>query len=217
MNRIVANVLGLLVLSACASQNRLGAAPDFTYAEAKPALLIMAPAADLALVELSGERRSNPEWSAIGAANLQTALADRLTRLGFDVAIEGDGFETATERAMSKLQVFDQDLGASETGFDPYDWNLETPARPGYALFVSTEGDFASSGHLAADIVVGALLGGFPPPTKGYGETRAALVDLSSGDAVWVGRNPRANIRTESGAREVAHRLLKSLPAPAKR
>jgi hypothetical protein len=100
------------------------------------------------------------------------------------------------------------------------DWTLgEDAVRLGratgmdYALFLSAQDSYASTGRIALQVLgVAGCLVGFCAPQIGGGSQQgyASLVDLRTGDVVWfnVVRAQTGDIRTRDGAVQMVDRLV---------
>lgn len=100
------------------------------------------------------------------------------------------------------------------------DWSLGNDAKllqedfhADYALFISVQDTYSSSGRALLSIVLSALY--LFPVLPGSGQQGiASLVDLHDGSLVWFNRfsSQTGDLRTPEGARETMDRMLKDMP-----
>lgn len=118
--------------------------------------------------------------------------------------------------AAVRYKMFGNDLLPSKA--DRFDWSLggglrqfAPDAQAGYGLFLFNHDGFESAGRKAAQLVA-SLMGARDAPGSHIGY--AALVDLNSGDLLWLNVDLKAggDVRTAEGAAERIDQLLRGFP-----
>lgn len=218
----------VLFLAACVSNPRID--PDFTPPEAPARIVIIEPDVQLGLLTLGGMFERRADWSDTAEAHLIAAIRAELDSLGHEgVVVELGGPNdplhqiTLLHSAVAGSAVFH---GAGATGpmvlptkSDGWDWTLGPGAAAlgeaqngDLGLFLSARGSFASGTRLATSILLGAAAGGAYVATGAERLTVASLVDLETGDLVWIGEFPSGDPRTAGGAKMIVSGLLHDAP-----
>lgn len=229
--RRAAACLALIALSACATPNTLRQT-DFVAPEGAR-IVIMKPDVSMSLLTAGGLAEPRADWTSQAEANIMAAV-DELVRarghqvVAFDPAIAPD--------RQNQLILLHEAVGASIITYVPsasavasvavptkaegFDWTLGAEAvelRDAYdadfALFVSSTGSYASGGRVAATMVTAVLFGGGATTGMLGGRmTRASLVDLRTGDIVWMNLGLDGDPREADGAEALVARVTADLP-----
>lgn len=227
VQRIVMGIVLLVAASACATDNpRLRA--GFHAPEAPARILVMAPRVELGLLTAAGMVEPRADWTLAAETHLSGALEAELAERGHLALAAGDAARTGPREL--QLIGLHEAVAASALAHGPgdpvmalptkargFDWTLGEGARELAAvygadlgLFVFVTGSYASSGRIATSVVAGALLGVAPP--LGTRQTLASLVDLHTGDIVWMGTVSGYDPREADGARSLIDRLTRDAP-----
>lgn len=230
--RACAALVALLAVTACAPGTALRSADPLPTGNKPATILLVEPDVELSLLTASGLEEPNAEWTARGLANVRGAL-DAYLGEHHDrvVAYRPPEHDPARLHEFRQLMKLHSAVGLTilQAKYIPalalptkpgehLDWTLGAEARrlrqaygADYALFTYVRDSYASSGRVAA-IVVMALFGvGIP---GGVQAGFASLVDLRSGEIVWFNRLVRqaGDLRTPGPAREAVDLLLTGLP-----
>lgn len=194
-------------------------------------VILMPPDVELSLINLGGTPEPKADWTAKARVFLQMSLRDKLAtqnlHLKFGTPIESlapFGAEMqllklhgAVGEAIMAHQF--EGPGALPAKDGVFDWSLGPSVhllrdkyRADYGLFVHLRDSYASPGRAAA-IAVGALLLGVA--REGGSQVGfASLVDLNTGDIVWINRLRRnsGDMRDAEGATETIEQLLSNFP-----
>lgn len=190
--------------------------------------LLVQPDVNLFLLTAAGLQERREDWSQMGQANLAEALKFELSNRTKTFRVLDQ--RTSMEGRAGQLLRLNGAVGQSVVAFEygalklptkrgVFDWTLGDGAKilgetqgADYALFVSANGTYASSGRKM--LMVGAALFGVSVPL-GQQQIFASVVDLHTGRLVWSNvavAGPNADIRTFDGARSLATSLLKDIP-----
>ena len=183
-------------------------------------VILMPPDVELSLINLGGTPEPKADWTAKARVFLQMSLRDKLAtqnlHLKFGTPIESlapFGAEMqllklhgAVGEAIMAHQF--EGPGALPAKDGVFDWSLGPSVhllrdkyRADYGLFVHLRDSYASPGR------AGAREGG---SQVGF----ASLVDLNTGDIVWINRLRRnsGDMRDAEGATETIEQLLSNFP-----
>lgn len=236
MNSLVRAVIaGLCLLAAGAghAQERFAVKPGFAFPADRPSTVVVyRPDVHVGSLTTGGIEEPNADWTAEARGLLADALkADGRVagaRLVFAEEPEGDDADyLAQYRALFSVvagSIMEYKLfpgGRLPTKKKVFDWTLgggvERLGRmtgADYALFMFTRDAYGSAGRKTAQIV-GLLLGVYMPAGVHLGY--AGLVDLKTGDVVWLNADPQmgGDVRTSEGAAKRVTQLLEGLPGRA--
>ena len=193
-------------------------------------VLLMTPDVQLDEVTAGGLLEPNAEWTAIAekhvVAALKEQLAKRKSKLVLYHAPKADTPKARIHNQFIKLHsavgssILRHKFGSRKlpTKEDKFDWTLGPQARiighefgADYALFVYLRDRHISAGRLLIFVLTAAV---FAPLQEGRQTGFASLVDLETGDVLWISRLSRASgdLRTLHAAEESVKTLLKDFP-----
>lgn len=199
----------------------------------KPQPHVLLMPLDVELVELSagGVQEPKAEWTAAARAHMLTAIQSEKEAKGLRlVEFKGsEGSEFALPEQLVKLnravgkavmmhQVNDLPMWKLPSKQGKMDWSLGPQVQElrkqydaDYALFFYVRDSYSSPGRVAA-IAIAALFGVHVPGGLQLGF--ATLVDLETGDVVWINRLGRAtgDLRAAEPALESVKLLLAGFP-----
>lgn len=201
----------------------------FAFApEAPPRILVFRPELKVGEQTTAGIFQNNAEWHASALRELNSALIAAGTERGMAIILHDEKGANARalveHRALFRIVVgtilrhklFGKDPLPSKK--DSFDWSLgsgvaqiDPAVRADYGLFLLNHDVFESAGRRAARLVA-TLMGndGIAGTHFGY----AALVDMKSGDIIWLGVDLKASgdVRTPEGAKFRINQLLNGFP-----
>lgn len=201
-------------------------------ADRAPRVLLFRPEIRVGEQTTAGLFQPNAEWNESARAALSDALQKAAVQRGIDLVIMAEPqaeqaalyseyralFRSVVSAAV-RHKMFGQD--PLPTKADRFDWSLgaglaqfSPDARPEYGLFLFSHDGFESPGRKAAQLVA-SLMGAKDPPGSHLGY--AALVDLATGDFLWLNVDLKAtgDVRTPEGAVARMEQLLAGLPVRA--
>ncbi|MBK6706055.1 MAG: hypothetical protein IPG54_00635 [Sphingomonadales bacterium] len=191
-------------------------------------VLLFRPDIKIGETTTAGLFQTQAEWHGAARSELVGALRAASERRGLKVSLHDEENAALTEhRALFRLVVsaairhklFGRDPLPSKSG--TFDWSLGSgvariapQADADYGLFLFSHDSFESAGRRAAQLVT-ALMGGANNGGAHFGY--AALVDLGSGDILWLNVDLKASgdVRTPEGAASRIEQLLAGFPARA--
>lgn len=219
------------VWSPASAQEKTGSKPGFTLQPGTAKIVLMRPTVRVGEQSTGGLFEPNADWSTQSRENLAAAIRQVQGSLGNTVVdyVEPVGADTATISAYQSLfsvvagsviefQFFPGNRLPIKKRKDAFEWTLgpEVAQLPGlegadYALFVFTEDQFGSGGRKALQIV--GLLAGVAV-TSGVHKGYAGLVDLKTGDLVWLNADLAmgGDVRTPEGAEKRVTQLFEGFP-----
>ncbi len=224
----------LIMLGACAAGPTKSLASDFALPSGGSKILVMEPTADMGLISAAGVREARADWTETAVQNLLSSFEAQLGRHGasivaYDPARPVDDqtlllAETVMGTAMTygpgignynaaltlptKENNFDYTLGEAVSG-------LRETYGTDYALFIYARGDFASAANQALQVGIGILFGGIVIPSGGQRITLASLVDLETGDLVWMDVRLMGDARNPKEADSIVRDLVARIPVGA--
>jgi len=192
-------------------------------------ILIMDPDVRLYVLTAGGLLEPQAEWTAAGQGYVATALTEELRAKALGtVRYEAppDAERRHDHEQLLKLHdvVVGQALGGGQflpTKKGRLEWSLGEDVQPlgraqaaEYALFVVLRDSYASAGRHAASVAVAVLSLGTTSLSLGRQVGAASLVDLRTGDIVWMNQlvNQAGDLRTSDSARKAVRSLLGNLP-----
>jgi hypothetical protein len=223
-----------LALGGCV-QTKQVADVQFEPPQGNYSLLVMRPYVQVGLITTGGLVEPRADWTEQSRANVLSALKQQQAgRGGRTIIAETRGsIQGVAPETIADLERLHNAVGNSIVLHKYIDGNaLPTKRRMGidwtlgedavrlgratgmdYALFLSAEDSYASTGRVAMQVlgIAGCLIG-FCAPQIGAGSqfAYASLVDLRSGEVVWfnVLQSQLGDIRTPDGAALMVERLL---------
>jgi hypothetical protein len=225
-------------LSACATpQNKL-VSTDFQAPTERTRVVVMRPDVRMSLITTGGLQEPRADWTAQAETNVLAALTGVLNSRGHD-AVSYDANVGAPGR-QDQLILLHEAVGASilqpvgqlvvaaavPTKTETFDWTLGAGAvelgeayDADFALFTTTNASFASGGRVAAAVatavVTAVLTGGaaaVAPDMSGSQWMQASLVDLRTGEIVWMNVVLAGDPREPAGAQALIDRVTADLP-----
>lgn len=214
------------------AQEKTGSKPGFTLRPGTARIVLMRPAIRVGSQSTGGMFEPRAQWTTEAREHISLALKDLQARLGNEVVPyeEGAGGDAALTAQYGNLfgalansvieyQFFKGNrLPTKKKQKKEFDWGIgpgiaELAALKGadYALFVNTYDAYGSTGRKALQ-VVGFLAG--VPITSGVHHGYAGLVDLRTGELVWLNadRQMGGDVRTADGAVKRVRQLLEGFP-----
>ena len=204
--------------------------PGFTM---KPGALIVLvrPAILVGAQSTAGMFEPDADWTERARVNLGKALDDAGRRLGnavrdYGEPVGSDAVALAEYRALFdtvaasvlEYQFFRGNRLPTKRRKEQFDWGLgpQVGALPGfagadYALFVTTEDHFGSTGRKILQVVAGLAR---MPVVVGVHKGFAGLVDLRTGTLVWLNADLQmgGDVRDPQGAEKRVRELLAGFP-----
>lgn len=196
--------------------------------DAPPRVLVFRPELKVGEQTTAGIFQNNAAWHAAALRELNAALITAGIKRGLDLELHdekgGNSASLAEHRALFRIivgtiirhKLFGKDPLPSKQ--NRFDWSLgsgvaqiDPAARADYGLFLLSHDVFESAGRRTARLVA-SLMGNDGAAGAHFGY--AALVDMKSGDIVWLGVDLKASgdVRTAEGAAQRVEQLLKGFP-----
>lgn len=192
-------------------------------------ILVMSPDVELYVLTAGGLLEANAEWTAAARRHVAAALANELRAKGLETAAYDPPQDPDRKRADDQLlKLHDVVAGvaigdgmALPTKKGRLDWSLGEDVRAlreahqgDYALFVLLRDSYASGGRHASAVGVAILSLGTVSVPMGRQRGAASLVDLRTGNLVWVNLlfSTVGDLRTADSAGKAVRSLLGNLP-----
>lgn len=235
---LTASLAAALFLGAtsAAAQERTATKQDFVLpAQSGKRILVFRPAVRVGAQSTGGMFEPNGDWTDKARANLQAALAKRQQSLGNTVMAAPDTYGedallveeytnlfAAVSQAVIQYQFFVGNRLATkkrDSKAGVFDWSLGEGVQrlPGakdadYALFIYNKDAYGSTGRKLLQVV--ALLGPGIAVKSGEHIGYAGLVDLKSGDVLWLNADAAmgGDVREVEGADKRVGQLLEEFP-----
>jgi hypothetical protein len=198
-------------------------------------ILVFRPSVRVGAQSTGGVFEPNAEWTEQAKANIQVALEKFQKKLGNEVIIApeayGDdarnlqehmvlfsaisqavieyqffvGNRLPTKKRDNKAEVFDWSLGAGVA-------DLPGAKDADYALFIYNKDAYGSTGRKVLQIL--AAIGPGIPVTSGEHLGFAGLVDLKTGDLLWLNADGQmgGDVREVDGSEKRVQQLLEDFP-----
>ncbi|HEX7854579.1 MAG TPA: hypothetical protein VF503_12880 [Sphingobium sp.] len=226
----------MLAMSLCASvtvfaQERTGNKTGFSLKSGTVKVVLMRPVIQVGAQSTGGMYEPNADWTAQARENLATALQEVQSKLGNRVVAysedaSGDGplisqysrLFSAVADSVIEYQFFPGNRLPTKKRDKGFDWaigpgiaSLKSLEGADYALFITTHDEYGSTGRKMLQIV--GMLGGVGV-TSGVHTGHAGLVDLKTGELVWLNadRQMGGDVRTAEGAQKRVKQLLEGFP-----
>jgi len=192
-------------------------------------IMVFRPDVSVGEQSTGGLNEPNADWTAAARDEIDKALRTQIAAMSGDIVPtpdlgEADAATVAEYQALFKA-VTDAVLvhklfpgNRLPTKKDRFDWTLGEGAQKlseltggDYGLFLYTYDSYGSAGRKAAQ-VVGLLLG--VGISSGVHIGYAGLVDLKTGDLVWINADARmgGDVRDAEGAQKRVSQLLEDFP-----
>lgn len=198
-------------------------------------ILVFRPTVRVGAQSTGGMFEPNGDWTDQGRRNIDAALARLQSSLGNTVVAAPEAYGEDARRveeyaalfaAVSRSVISYQFFAGNrlptkkrDNKADVFDWSLGPGIAdlPGakdadYALFLYNHDEYGSTGRKLLQIV--ALLGPGIAVKSGQHEGFAGLVDLKTGDVLWLNADGAmgGDVRTSEGADKRVHQLLEEFP-----
>ena len=208
--------------------------PGFALAPGTTKILLFRPRIRVGAQSTGGVFEPNADWTAQARENLGRVLAATQKRLGNEVVDAAEPVGAAAERLASYQSLFSV-VAESVIQFQFFKGNrLPTKKRKGefawtlgpgvadlgrdtgadYALFLWTDDAYGSAGRKVLQVFAAMAN---VPVTSGVHKGYAGLVDLKTGDLVWLNADMQmgGDVRTAEGAEKRMGQLLEDFPGSA--
>ncbi|OAN57210.1 hypothetical protein [Sphingomonas sp. TDK1] len=198
-------------------------------------ILVFRPSISVGAQSTGGMFEPNGEWTDKAVTNLQAALAKAQANLGNTVIAAPEAYGDDAQKLQEHLRLFAAVSDAviqyqffagnrlptkkNDNKNAVFDWSLGTGVAelPGakdadYGLFLFTRDAYGSTGRKVLQVL--ALLGPGLAVKSGQHEGYAGLVDLRTGDLLWLSADAQmgGDVRDAEGSDKRIHQLLKDFP-----
>jgi len=218
------------------AQERMAVKPGFAFpADKQVKIVVFRPDVSVGTQTTGALSEPNADWTATARKEIADALRKNNTVAGAklmfmdDDPVGEDGAYLAEYRALftavaQAIQTNRLFVGARlPTKKDQFDWTLgDGAARIGqitgadYALFFYTNDAYGSAGRKAVQAMgmLGCLVGVCVIVPSGVHVGYAGLVDLKTGDVIWLiaERRMGGDVRTSDGAAKRVNQMLNGFP-----
>lgn len=221
----------LCIANPLIAQEKTGSKEGFALKPGTVRIVLMRPIIDVGEQSTGGMFEPNADWTMQARENLAAALGRAQEKLG-NVVVEysdqatGDGplvsqyahLFNAVADSVIEYQFFPGNRLPTKKHSKGFEWGIgDGLARltslngADYALFITTHDEYGSTGRKALQII--GMLGGVGV-SSGVHQGYAGLVDLKSGELVWLNadRSMGGDVRTAEGAEKRVAQLLEGFP-----
>ena len=210
------------------------ARPDVVVKPGATRILLMRPSVKVGSLSTGGLFEPNAEWTdaarkliddqvraQLGGAGITLVTAPEPAGESADLLNQYRALFPVVAKAVMEFQFFPGNRLPTKKRPGVFDYTLGSgiAAMPGaadadYALFMLTEDAYGSAGRKTAQIFA-AMLGAYIPPGVHIGY--AGLVDLKTGDLVWLNADPQmgGDVRDAAGVAKRVDQLLANFPGVA--
>lgn len=216
-----------LVLTGCATSQVKQTTQQF---DVKPnsKVIVLQPDVELSLLMAAGMTEVRADWSEAGQENMANSIMAALEARGANAEMVDPSQELTPEQQQLVLlnEAVLASIAAYEYGViklpnkkDVFDWTLGPGASElavntdaDYVMLVQARGSYSSAGKVMVNIAMAALGG---PIQTGGQASFASLVDVETGDIVWVNLATAASnddMRKPEGADGVTETLFADMP-----
>lgn len=233
---LAAALAAFLVVTGAPAQEKTGQKPGFQLAPGSARIVLMRPTITVGEQSTGGLFERNADWTAQARENLEAALRRAQAQLGNEVVayeegVAGDnGLAVQYARlfgsvadSVQEYQFFVGNRLPTKKRDGGFDWglgsgiaNLPNLQNADYALFVYTRDAYGSTGRKVLQAVgfLGAIVGAPVMVSSGEHVGYAGLVDLRTGDLVWLNADHQmgGDVRTPEGAEKRVMQLLEGFP-----
>ena len=232
MKGLCALVTALAIIAApAAAQEKTGNKDGFGLKPGTARIVLMRPSIAVGARSTGGLPEPNADWTDQARENIGRALAETQGHLGNDVVnyvepVGEDARRVAEYRSLfSSLalsvityQFFPGNRLPTKKRKGSFVWNIgpEVASLPGlegadYALFITTDDQYGSTGRKVLQVF--AAMGGVGI-TSGVHKGYAGLIDLHTGDLVWLNADLQmgGDVRTPDGAKKRVAQLFEGFP-----
>ncbi|WP_066548985.1 MULTISPECIES: hypothetical protein [unclassified Sphingomonas] len=198
-------------------------------------ILVFRPSVSVGAQSTGGVFEPNAEWTETAKRNIQTSLEQVQSKLGNTVIVAPEAYGeqaqylqehmalfAAVSQAVIEYQFFVGNrlpTKKRENKAEVFDWSLgpgvaELPGAQDadYALFIYNKDAYGSTGRKVLQVL--AALGPGIPVQSGEHIGYAALVDLKTGDLLWLNADAAmgGDVREVEGSQKRVRQLLEGLP-----
>lgn len=213
------------------AQQKSAIKEDFTLKPGTVRILLMRPTVRVGSQSAGGVDEPNADWTAQARDNIAGALKEAQSRLGNSVTPYAEGIDSegplvtqygrlfgAVADSVIEYQFFPGNRLPTKKHSKGFEWGigngiarLKSLEGADYALFISTHDAYGSTGRKMLQLV--GAMGGIGV-TSGIHMGQAGLVDLKTGELVWLNadRQMGGDVRTAEGAQKRVRELLKGFP-----
>lgn len=219
--------------SACATPTNNFIKTDFAEPPDGARIVLMRPDVAMSLLTSGGLAEPRADWTTDAENHIVAALQEVVRDRGHAVVAYDPAVAPGRQ---DQLILLHEAVGASVAQYAPsakvfvpaavptkaenFAWTLggdaaelQTAYGADYALFITAQGSYASGGRVAAAMVSSVLFGGAAGAQMLGGRwTQASLVDLRSGDVIWMKFILDGDPREEDGAQALVERVTVDLP-----
>ncbi|WP_331709232.1 MULTISPECIES: hypothetical protein [unclassified Sphingomonas] len=198
-------------------------------------ILVFRPAVSVGAQSTGGVFEPNAEWTEAAKRNIQRSLEQVQSKLGNTVIVAPEAYGEQAQNLQEHMALFAAVSQAvieyqffvgnrlptkkRENKAEVFDWSLgpgvaELPGaqEADYALFIYNKDAYGSTGRKVLQIL--AALGPGIPVQSGEHIGYAALVDLKTGDLLWLNADAAmgGDVREVDGSQKRVRQLLEGLP-----
>lgn len=230
MQRLLVALAAMMLAVGGVAEAKVKSAKDFAFPPDQPVkIAVFRPDVMVGTMTTGGLEEPNAEWTGAARERLTKELAARQSALGrevtfIDAALEASDPAIPEYQALFRavtLAIATHNIGFTKlpTKKGKFDWTLGpgaaklgTSTGANYALFMFTHDSYGSAGRKVAQFLAAGLFGVYVAP--GVHVSYAALVDLKSGDIVWINIDPASggDPRTDEGATKRIRQILTGFP-----
>ena len=228
---LAAMVSAMLMTVPVQAQEKTGVRPGFQLQPGTARIVLLRPAIKVGAQSTAGLFEPNADWTAQARENIGRALAQAQNSLGNAV---GDYVEPANAdpallaeyqqlfdtvaQSVIEYQFFPGNRLPTKKRAGQFEWGLgaDVARLPGlanadYALFLTTEDHFGSTGRKVLQVFAALAR---VPVTAGVHKGFAGLVDLRTGELVWLNADLQmgGDVRDAEGAQKRVRQLLEGFP-----
>lgn len=230
---MLAAAAAMMLAVPAGAQEKAAVKPGFVMPANPPArILVFRPDVSVGSQSAGGVVSPNAEWTANARARIGEALVAAkpggAAQVVFMPELEGDdaivladyrALFRAVSRTVLEHRLFKGNrLPTKKTGFEytlgPDIAKLGAIGKGDYGLFIYTNDAFGSTGRKMLQLFAAGVAG--VGMTAGVHTGYAGLVDLKTGDLVWINADfaMGGDVRDAEGATKRVHQLLEELPQP---
>jgi len=222
---------GLFASTMAIGQEKTGNKEGFTLKPGTVRIMLMRPVTQVGEQSTGGMYEPNADWTTQARENIAASLHDAQSQLGNQItsyAETASGEEPVVTQyshlfgtvadSVIEYQFFPGNRLPTKKRDKGFDWavgpgiaSLKSLEGADYALFITTRDEFGSTGRKVLQIF--AAMGGVSV-TSGVHTGHAGLVDLKTGELVWLNadRQMGGDVRTPEGAQKRVKQLLEGFP-----
>jgi len=231
---IRAALLAVVVVAAspALAQEKTGSKPGFMLQPRSVKIVLVRPSIRVGAQSTGGMFEPNADWTSQARDNIAAALKAQQATLGNEI-IESDDtagpdaalatqysslFGTVADSVIeyqffkgNRLPTKKKQKNAFDWGVGPEISRLSALKGADYALFINSDDAYGSTGRKVLQVV--AFMARIPV-TSGVHKGYAGLVDLKTGELVWLNadRQMGGDVRTKDGAEKRVRQLLEGFP-----